>query len=94
MAEAVGLGAAIDYLGEVGLEAIEAHEHMLAAYALERLGEIPGVTLYGPAAGSAPASSASTSRIPPASSSTRMTSRRCSTSTRSRFGPATIAASR
>jgi cysteine desulfurase/selenocysteine lyase len=50
MAEAVGLGAAIDYLEAVGLEAIEAHEHALAAYALERLGEIPGVTLYGPPA--------------------------------------------
>ena len=50
MAEAVGLGAAIDYLEAVGLEAIEAHEHALAGYALERLGEIPGVTLYGPPA--------------------------------------------
>ena len=50
MAEAVGLGAAIDYLSEVGLDAIEAHEHALAAYALEQLGEIPGVTLYGPPA--------------------------------------------
>ena len=50
MAEAVGLGAAIDYLEEVGLDAIEQHEHALAAYALERLGEIPGVTLYGPPA--------------------------------------------
>jgi cysteine desulfurase/selenocysteine lyase len=48
MAEAVGLGAAIDYLEAIGLEAIEQHEHALAAYALERLGEIPGVTLYGP----------------------------------------------
>ena len=36
VAEAVGLGAAIDYLEAVGLEAIEAHEHKLAAYALER----------------------------------------------------------
>jgi cysteine desulfurase/selenocysteine lyase len=50
MAEAVGLGAAIDYLEAVGLEAIERHEHALAAYALERLGEIPGVKLYGPPA--------------------------------------------
>jgi cysteine desulfurase/selenocysteine lyase len=50
MAEAVGLGAAIDYLEEVGLEAIEQHEHTLARYALEQLGEIPGVTLYGPPA--------------------------------------------
>jgi cysteine desulfurase/selenocysteine lyase len=48
MAEAVGLGAAIDYLEEVGLDAIEAHEHELAAYALGRLGEVPGITLYGP----------------------------------------------
>ncbi|HZO96536.1 MAG TPA: cysteine desulfurase [Gaiellaceae bacterium] len=48
MAEAVGLGAAIDYLGAVGLEAIERHEHALAGYALERLGELPGLTLYGP----------------------------------------------
>ena len=50
MAEAVGLGAAIDYLEAVGLDAIESHEHMLAGYALERLGEISGVTLYGPPA--------------------------------------------
>jgi cysteine desulfurase/selenocysteine lyase len=48
VAEAVGLGAAVDYLEAVGLEAIEQHEHALAGYALERLGEIPGVTLYGP----------------------------------------------
>jgi cysteine desulfurase/selenocysteine lyase len=48
MAEAVGLGAAIDYLEEVGLDAIAQHEHDLVAYALDRLGEIPGVTLYGP----------------------------------------------
>jgi cysteine desulfurase/selenocysteine lyase len=50
VAEAVGLGAAIDYLEAVGLEAIEQHEHALAAYALEQLGEIPGVVLYGPPA--------------------------------------------
>ena len=48
VAEAVGLGAAIDYLEAVGLDAIEAHEHRLAAYALEVLGDIPGITLYGP----------------------------------------------
>ncbi len=50
VAEAVGLGAAVDYLEAVGLEAIEAHEHRLAAYALDVLGEIPGMTLYGPPA--------------------------------------------
>jgi cysteine desulfurase / selenocysteine lyase len=50
IAEAVGLGAAIDYLEAAGLDAIEAHEHELAAYALDRLGEVPGITLYGPPA--------------------------------------------
>jgi cysteine desulfurase/selenocysteine lyase len=50
MAEAVGFGAAIDYLSAVGFEAIEAHEHELAAYALGRLSEVPGITLYGPPA--------------------------------------------
>jgi cysteine desulfurase / selenocysteine lyase len=50
IAEAYGLGAAVDYLQAVGLDAIEAHEHELAAYALERMGEVPGITLYGPPA--------------------------------------------
>ena len=50
MAEAVGFGAAIDYLSEIGFDAIEAYEHELAAYALERMAEVPGVTLYGPPA--------------------------------------------
>jgi cysteine desulfurase/selenocysteine lyase len=49
-AEAVGLGAAIDYLEAVGLDAIAAYEHELAAYALERLAEVPGIVLYGPPA--------------------------------------------
>jgi cysteine desulfurase/selenocysteine lyase len=48
IAEAVGFGAAIDYLGAVGLDAVEQHEHELVSYALERLGEIPGLVLYGP----------------------------------------------
>ena len=47
-AEAVGLGAAIDYLEAVGLDAIAAYEHELAASALEALTEVPGITLYGP----------------------------------------------
>ena len=50
IAEAVGFGAAAEYLNEVGLEAIEEYEHELAALALERLAEVPGVTLYGPPA--------------------------------------------
>jgi cysteine desulfurase / selenocysteine lyase len=49
IAEAVGFGAAVDYLNDVGLEAIERHEHELVAYALERLREVPGIVLYGPA---------------------------------------------
>jgi cysteine desulfurase/selenocysteine lyase len=50
IAEAVGLGAAIDYLNGIGVEAVEAHEQELAAVALERLGDVPGVLLYGPPA--------------------------------------------
>src|SRR5918996_157735 len=45
-----GIGAAVDYLTEVGLEPIEEHEHELLVYALERLGELEGVTCYGPPA--------------------------------------------
>ncbi|HET9674395.1 MAG TPA: cysteine desulfurase [Gaiellaceae bacterium] len=48
IAEAVGFGAAVDYLGEIGLAAIEQHEHELLAYALDKLGELDGVTCYGP----------------------------------------------
>jgi cysteine desulfurase / selenocysteine lyase len=50
IAEAYGLGVAVDYLETVGLEAIEEHEHELAVYALERLAELPWVTVYGPPA--------------------------------------------
>jgi len=48
-AEAVALHAAIDYLQNVGLEAIDAHEHAITAYALERLAEVPGLHVIGPA---------------------------------------------
>ncbi len=48
IAEAVGLGAAVDYLTAVGLDAIEGHEHELVDYALERLVDVPGIQLYGP----------------------------------------------
>jgi cysteine desulfurase/selenocysteine lyase len=50
MAEAVGLGAAIDYLSDLGFDAIAEHEHELAEYALGRLSELPWLTLYGPPA--------------------------------------------
>jgi cysteine desulfurase/selenocysteine lyase len=50
IAEAVGLGAAVDYLTSVGMDAIAAHEHEVISYALERLEEVPGVKVYGPPA--------------------------------------------
>lgn len=50
IAEAVGLAAAIDYLEEVGMQAIAQHEHAIVSYALERLEEIPGVRVFGPSA--------------------------------------------
>jgi cysteine desulfurase/selenocysteine lyase len=48
--EAYGMGVAIDYLTEVGFDAIEEHERELTAYMLERLAELPFVTVYGPPA--------------------------------------------
>ncbi|MFG6148147.1 cysteine desulfurase [Halobacillus sp. B23F22_1] len=48
IAGAVGLGAAIDFLTEIGLEEIEAHEHKLAQYAQQKMSEIEGLTIYGP----------------------------------------------
>ncbi|OLS35210.1 cysteine desulfurase [Alkalihalophilus pseudofirmus] len=48
IAGAIGLGAAIDFLTEIGLDEIEKHEHELAEYALERLSEVGGMTIYGP----------------------------------------------
>jgi cysteine desulfurase/selenocysteine lyase len=49
IAEAVGFGAAIDYLTEVGLEAVERHERELVEYTLGRLAELPWIRTYGPA---------------------------------------------
>jgi cysteine desulfurase / selenocysteine lyase len=48
IAEAVGLGAAVDYLTEVGMPAIAAHEHALTEYALAGLNEVGGVRIIGP----------------------------------------------
>jgi cysteine desulfurase / selenocysteine lyase len=50
IAEAVGMGAAIDYVSAIGIEAIEQHEHTLTADALERLAELPGLHIFGPPA--------------------------------------------
>jgi cysteine desulfurase/selenocysteine lyase len=49
IAEAAGLGAAVGYLAELGMESVRAHETELTAYALERLGAVEGLTIYGPA---------------------------------------------
>jgi cysteine desulfurase/selenocysteine lyase len=49
IADAVGLGAALDWVMRVGLENIAAYEHELLEYATECLGEVPGLTLYGTA---------------------------------------------
>jgi cysteine desulfurase/selenocysteine lyase len=48
IAQAVGLGAAIDYLSEVGLDAIRAHELILLEHALAALGSVEGVRILGP----------------------------------------------
>ena len=50
IAEAVGLGAAVDYLESLGMEAVFAHDRELAAYAMARLGEVPDLVLLGPPA--------------------------------------------
>ena len=48
--EAVGLGAAVDYLSGLGMENVRAHEHALTEYALMRLGAVPNLHIYGPPA--------------------------------------------
>ncbi|MFJ7639342.1 cysteine desulfurase [Peribacillus sp. NPDC097264] len=47
IAGAIGLGAAIDFLEEIGMDQIEQHEHKLAAYAIDKLSEVEGLTIYG-----------------------------------------------
>ncbi|MDP9293603.1 MAG: SufS family cysteine desulfurase [Actinomycetota bacterium] len=48
IAEGIGLGAAVDFLGSVGMENVRAHSREVAGYAAERLREVPGLTLHGP----------------------------------------------
>jgi cysteine desulfurase / selenocysteine lyase len=48
VAEAIGLGAAADYLGGLGMENVREHARDVVAYAVERLREVPGLTLHGP----------------------------------------------
>jgi len=49
IAEAIGLGAAVDYLSALGMEAVHQHEQDLTAYALKSLTDIAGVRIFGPA---------------------------------------------
>ena len=48
IAEAAGLGAAVDWVQGIGFPTIEAHENELTAYSLPRLAEVPGLKIFGP----------------------------------------------
>jgi cysteine desulfurase/selenocysteine lyase len=48
VAEAIGLGAATDFLAGIGMDAVWEHSRDVVGYAVERLREVPGLTLYGP----------------------------------------------
>jgi cysteine desulfurase/selenocysteine lyase len=48
IAEVIGFGAAVDFLSEIGMQAIRSHEQEIISYALERLAEVPGVRVFGP----------------------------------------------
>jgi cysteine desulfurase/selenocysteine lyase len=48
IAGAIGLGAAVDYLTDLGMENVRRHEKELVSYALKHLGELPGMKIYGP----------------------------------------------
>jgi len=48
IAGAVGLGEAISFLSEIGMDNVSAHEQELTTYALEKLKSIPAITIYGP----------------------------------------------
>ena len=48
IAQAVGLGAAVDYLSALGMDAVAGHEHAITAYALERMQQVEGLRVIGP----------------------------------------------
>ena len=48
IAEAIGLGVAVDYLNALGMDNVHAHEQQLVAYALDRLSQVPGLAIVGP----------------------------------------------
>jgi len=51
MAQAVGLGVAVEYLSDLGMDDVHAHEQSTTAYALDRLDSVPNLRIYGPPAG-------------------------------------------
>ncbi len=48
IAEAIGLGAAVDYLNAIGMDNARQHEQAITTYAMEQLQQVPGLTIYGP----------------------------------------------
>ena len=50
IAEAIGLGAAVDYLNQLGMENVHRHEQAITRYAMEQLRQVPQLTIYGPEA--------------------------------------------
>ena len=50
IAEAIGQGAAVDYLSALGMDHVREHEEGITAYAMEQLRQVPGLTIYGPEA--------------------------------------------
>jgi cysteine desulfurase / selenocysteine lyase len=50
IAEAIGLGAAVDYLNALGMEHVRQHEQAITTYAMEQLKAVPGLIIYGPGA--------------------------------------------
>jgi cysteine desulfurase/selenocysteine lyase len=48
IAGAIGMGAAVDFLAEIGMDAIQAHERKLLRYAMDRVGTVEGIRIYGP----------------------------------------------
>lgn len=53
IAEAIGLGAAVDLLAAIGMDAVREHESAIVAYALDRLADVPGLEIHGPPAADA-----------------------------------------
>ena len=88
--QAIGFAAALRWLDGIGMDAVTAHEREITAYAMERLAEVPGLTIYG----AGPARSGSARSRSSSRASTPTTSPRSSTATAWRSARATTAPSR